>query len=51
MSNMFNGASVFDQDISSWDVVLISTKPTNFDLGTPVTWTTAEKPQWGTLGT
>ena len=51
MSNMFNGASVFDQDISSWDVVLISTKPTNFDTGTPVTWTTAEKPQWGTLGT
>jgi len=51
MDFMFNGASVFDQNISSWDVVLISTKPTNFDLGTPVTWTTAEKPQWGTLGT
>ena len=38
----------FDQDISGWCVTLIPTKPTNFDTYTPATWTTAEKPVWGT---
>jgi surface protein len=57
MQRMFDGASAFDQDISSWNVLAASiapgnsTPPTNFDLNTPVTWITAEKPGWGTDGT
>lgn len=50
MAYMFNGCSVFDQNLSSWDVHLIATKPTGFDTSTPATWTTAEKPVWGTTG-
>ncbi len=41
------GTGSFDQNISSWCVELISTKPANFDTNQPVTWTTAEKPNWG----
>jgi len=48
MVNMFNGASSFDQNISNWCVSLISTKPSGFDTGTLTSWTTAEKPIWGT---
>ena len=51
MDSMFENASVFDQDISGWDVSLIASKPINFDNNTPATWTTAEKPLWGTDGT
>jgi len=57
MNYMFSGASVFDQDISIWNVLAASvapgnsTPPSGFDTGTPGTWTTAEKPQWGTDGT
>jgi len=57
MNYMFQNAFVFDQDISSWNVLAASvapgnsTPPTNFDLNTPGTWTTAEKPFWGTDGT
>jgi hypothetical protein len=47
MSSMFLNASSFDQDISSWCVAIIPVQPTNFDTGTPISWTTAEKPQWG----
>lgn len=47
MTDMFNGALVFDQNISSWSVPLIPSKPSGFDTGTPATWTTAEKPNWG----
>ena len=50
MDAMFQQAYKFDQDISSWDVHLIPTKPNAFDNGAPVTWTTAEKPRWGTAG-
>ena len=56
MISMFSGASVFDQDISSWNVLAASvapgnsTPPTNFDLNTNASWTTAEKPLWGTSG-
>lgn len=48
MTYMFYSADVFDQDISSWCVTLIPTKPTEFDTNTLITWTTAEKPVWGT---
>ena len=48
MSQMFDLAEVFDQDISGWCVSLIPTKPSSFDAGTPTSWTTAEKPVWGT---
>jgi surface protein len=47
MNNMFQNASSFDQNISTWCVENIATKPTNFDLNTPVGWITAEKPNWG----
>lgn len=49
MSGMFSNASSFDQDISSWCVSSIPTKPTDFDNGTSVSWTTAEKPNWGAV--
>ena len=51
MTSMFNNAASFDQDISTWDVSLIASEPTNFDNNTLASWTTAEKPQWGTDGT
>lgn len=47
MTGMFSGASNFDQDISNWCVSQFSSKPSIFDSGTPSSWTTAEKPQWG----
>jgi hypothetical protein len=48
MTNMFLGAGSFDQDISTWKVPGIPVKPSGFDDGgTPMTWTTGEKPQWG----
>ncbi len=49
MTGMFSNASSFDQDISSWCVSSIPTKPTDFDNGTSVSWTTAEKPNWGAV--
>ena len=51
MTSMFNNAASFDQDISTWDVSLIASEPTNFDNNTLGSWTTAEKPIWGTDGT
>ena len=48
MTSMFRNASSFDQDISGWCVSLIATKPTDFDTSTSASWTTAEKPVWGT---
>jgi surface protein len=47
MSDMFRN-SAFDQNISNWCVPLISSKPSGFDDSTTATWTTAEKPVWGT---
>jgi len=43
MRSMFEDNTVFDQDISSWDVsnVVVST---DFDTNTNVNWTSAEKP-------
>ena len=48
MDSMFSQADAFDQDISSWCVELISSKPSSFDSGTLSSWTTSEKPDWGT---
>jgi surface protein len=48
MRTMFFYNSIFDQNISGWCVSNIPTKPQNFDFGTSPTWTTAEKPGWGT---
>ena len=56
MDYMFQSAFKFDQDISSWNVLAASvapgnsTPPTNFANNTVGTWTTAEKPLWGTSG-
>lgn len=48
MEWMFANNPAFDQNISSWPVPLISLKPNQFDRNTNASWTTAEKPQWGT---
>ena len=45
MGEMFENTA-FDQDISGWDVSYFTSEPYQFSNGTPVTWTTAEKPQW-----
>jgi surface protein len=48
MQSMFYNCASYDQDISGWSVrPRITTKPTGFDTGTPASWTTAEKPNWG----
>jgi hypothetical protein len=48
MQFMFYETASFDQDISGWSVrPRITTKPTGFDTGTPSSWITAEKPNWG----
>jgi hypothetical protein len=47
MAGMFAFAEDFNQDISSWCVVLIPTKPFEFDLGTNPLWTNDKKPNWG----
>ena len=49
MGDMFNGASVFDVNLNAWDVSLIPSYPTRFDLNTPL-FTTDEHPIWGTAG-
>lgn len=46
MTNMFQNATTFNQDLSGWCVTLISTKPTGFDTGATA-WT-LPKPVWGT---
>mgnify|MGYP000891905444 CR=1 FL=1 len=46
MSFMFEGATAFNQDLSQWCVPLISSKPTDFDLGANA-WV-LPKPVWGT---
>lgn len=50
MQEMFEN-SAFDQNIQAWDVSNISAEPYQFSNGTPTTWTTDEKPIWGTDGT
>jgi hypothetical protein len=46
MSNMFQGATVFNQDLSSWCVGNIVAEPTNFSTDSALT--TGNKPVWGT---
>jgi len=48
---MFENCSNYDQDLSSWKIPLIPFTPninnSYFAPGTPVSWTSAEKPSWG----
>lgn len=50
MVSLFSNALLFDQDISSWCVISIGTKPADFDTNTPTptfrnnVW---KQPQWG----
>ncbi|QCO58035.1 BspA family leucine-rich repeat surface protein (plasmid) [Pseudorhodobacter turbinis] len=46
MIYMFDGATVFNQDISGWCVSNISTEPTNFSTGSALT--SGNLPVWGT---
>ncbi len=46
MSGMFWGASSFNQDLSGWCVMNISSEPTDFDTGA-ASWT-EPRPEWGT---
>ena len=46
MTEMFNGAAAFNQNLSSWCVNLISSKPTDFDIGASA-WVLSQ-PIWGT---
>ena len=48
MDSMFGNNPAFDQNISTWCVPLIMSKPVGFDQNTNANWTTAEKPVWGT---
>lgn len=49
MSNMFNEARTFNQNLSSWCVTNITSKPTNFDRNT-YTWSpkSSKLPVWWT---
>jgi F0F1-type ATP synthase alpha subunit len=48
MRYMFSASTQFNQDLSNWCVVNISTKPIGFDTGTN-NWAggTSTRPQWG----
>jgi hypothetical protein len=45
MSDMFNGATLFDQYIRSWNVQHILSEPENFSTGSNLL--TQNKPNWG----
>jgi len=45
MNSMFEGAQIFNQDLSRWCVQLIGSEPPNFDLDADQ-WT-EPRPQWG----
>ena len=46
---MFNGASVFNHNLSNWCVEKISSEPFKFSFDSPLT--NANKPVWGTCPT
>ena len=46
MSEMFDGASVFNQDLTKWCVTNITSEPTTFSTSSALTQ--ANKPIWGT---
>lgn len=48
MTDMFSGASAFNQNLSGWCVPLIPTKPSGFDNGTTAWNKTGRVPVWGT---
>ena len=43
MTNMFNGATAFAQNLDGWYPELIATAPTGFDTGSGITG----DPNWG----
>lgn len=47
MDAMFSEASSFDQNISSWCVSQISTKPSDFDLNAGFDGDSSKQPNWG----
>ncbi len=47
MNGMFSGASSFSQDLSGWCVYLISSKPSNFDVGSGFEGEDSLQPSWG----
>lgn len=49
MESMFANALAFNQDLSAWNVLVIPSRPYEFDSGTTATWT-LPKPVWGTTG-
>jgi hypothetical protein len=48
MSSMFSGATSFNQNISSWCVTSIASKPSKFDTYSGFEGQSALQPQWGT---
>ena len=49
MNNMFSNATSFNQNISSWCVSNITSEPTDFSNGSPLS--ESNKPVWGTCPT
>ncbi|NQX81303.1 MAG: BspA family leucine-rich repeat surface protein [Flavobacteriaceae bacterium] len=47
MSSMFEEATVFNQDISSWCVSSTDSKPVDFDTNSAIALTPAYLPKWG----
>jgi surface protein len=49
MNSMFQNASAFNKDISSWDVWKITTTPTSFNTSANASWVanSAYQPKWG----
>lgn len=49
MDRMFNGADIFNQDLSSWCVDNIASEPSRFSTSTPA-WDpkVGRQPVWGT---
>jgi len=47
MVSMFRGANTFNQDISNWCVINISSDPYNFDLNSGFENQNSLQPNWG----
>lgn len=47
MTGMFQLNGTYDQNLSSWSVSHIASKPTNWDASTNANWQIQEKPNWG----
>ena len=49
LANMFAQAIGFNQDLSTWNVLKVPSRPYEFDSGLTTTWT-LPRPKWGTDG-